>query len=172
MTPEDRKRKYSLQWRACLYTDEIREEGDLEPRERCIVPMDWLIRALEGGGKSLGTGRNSKGPAVMRSVTRTENQMILRYDGPQDILELADDPRFRWKTMVNSNPSSSGKSLVPSCRPRFPQWEVTTDLSVVTSMGLSWDDFQRACHAAGNIGIGDARELGYGRFRARITKLR
>lgn len=171
MTGEDRKRKEALQWRACLYSDDIKE-GD-EIAERVIVPMMWLTRAWEEGGKTLGAGTASKGAAVVRSVTQTETLLRLRYDGPQDILGLAADPRFRYRTMVNPNPTGGKKKLLPSVRPIFPSgWELTTDLSVVTSMGLSFDDFQRASHAAGNCGIGDARKLGFGRFRVRITKLR
>lgn len=171
MTPEDRKRKEALQWRATLYTD--KEDGNGVPQGRLIVPMKWLISAWEGGGKTLGTGTSSKGAAVVRSVVPGETQMHLTYDGPQDINELSKDPRFQWRTMVNPNPSASQKKLLPSMRAIVPPpWSVTTDLSVVTDMGLSWEDFQRASHAAGNIGIGDARKLGYGRFRVKITKLK
>jgi hypothetical protein len=173
MTPEDRKRKEALQWRASLYTEQVKDDDGETLRERVIVPMMWLTRAWEEGGKTLGSGTQSKGAAVFRSVTQTETQMLLRYDGPQDIDELARDPRFRWRTMVNPNPTSGKKKLLPSVRGIFPAgWEVTTVLSVVTSMGLSWDDFLRASHAAGNIGIGDSRKLGNGRFRVKITKLR
>jgi len=167
MTPEDRKRKEALQWRASLYVDD-----DEEPKH-VIVPMMWLTRAWEEGGKTLGSGTQSKGAAVVRSVTPTETQMALGYDGPQDIAGLATDSRFRWRTMVNPNPTGGKKKLLPSVRAIFPAgWEVTTVLSVVTSMGLSWEDFMRASHAAGNIGIGDSRKLGHGRFRVKITKLR
>ena len=167
MTPEDRKRKEALQWRASLYVDD-----DEEPKH-VVVPMMWLTRAWEEGGKTLGSGTASKGAATVRSVTPTETQMVLGYDGPQHITELAADPRFRWRTMVNPNPTGGKKKLLPSVRAIFPAgWEVTTVMSVVTSMGLSWDDFMRASHAAGNIGIGDSRKLGHGRFRVKITKLR
>lgn len=170
MTPEDRKRKEALQWKATLYTEDEDENG--APQGRIVVPMIWLMSALEGGGKTLGSGTSSKGSAVVRSVTPTETHMLLTYDGPRDIVELARDRRFWWRTMVNPNPSGK-KKLLPSVRAIFPPpWEITTDLSVVTSMGLSWDDFQRAAHAAGNIGIGDARKLSFGRFRVNITKLK
>jgi len=173
MTAEDRKRKAVLQWRASLYSDDVKEDGEEAPRERVIVPMMWLTRAWEEGGKTLGSGTASKGAAVVRSVTPTETQMLLKYDGPQDISDLAADPLFRWRTMVNPNPTGGKRKLVPSVRAIFPAgWEVTTVMSVVTDMGLSWDDFMRASHAAGNIGIGDSRKLGHGRFRVKITKLR
>lgn len=171
MTPEDRKRKEDLQWRASLYTEEVKE-GDDVPRERVIVPMIWLIRALEGGGKTLGTGTSSKGAAVFRSVTPTETFMLLGYDGPQDVAGLGRDSRFRWRAIVNPNPTASKPVKLPSVRAIFPAWEVTTTLHLVTDMGLSWADFERAFRAAGNIGIGDARRLGYGRFNVKLTKLR
>jgi hypothetical protein len=172
MTTEDRRRKEALQWRQSLYTDDVKDDSGEEPRERVITPMMWLTRSFEEGGKTLGSGTASKGAAVFRSVSQTETQMILHYDGPQDIADLAKDPRFRWRTMANPNPTGGKVKLVPLVRAIFPTWQVTTTLSVVTSMGLSWDNFMRALHAAGNCGIGDARKLGYGRYHVKITKLR
>lgn len=172
MTPEDRRLKEDLQWRASLYTEMVKADGDDVPRERLIVPMIWLTRALEAGGKTLGSGTNSKGAAVFRSVTPTESSMLLEYDGPQDIAGLAADPRYRWRTLVNPNPTGSKPVKLPSARAIFPAWQVVTTLSVVTYMGLSWSDFEKAFRAAGNLGLGDARKLGYGRFRVKITKLR
>lgn len=169
MTPEDRRRKEDLQWRASLYTESVKEDGELA--ERAIVPMIWLTRALEAGGKTLGTGTNSKGAAVFRSVTASEPFMLLDYDGPQDIAGLAEDPRFRWRTLVNPNPTASKPVKLPSVRAIFPRWSVTTTLNLVTYMGLSWDDFDKSFRAAGNLGLGDARKLGYGRFSVRLTKL-
>lgn len=170
MTPEDRRRKEDLQWRGALYTETVKEDGELV--ERVTVPMIWLIRALEGGGKTLGSGTSSKGAAVIRSVAPTELYMLLQHDGPEDITALAADPRFRWRTIVNATPNGAKKSMVPSARPTFPAWSLTTTLSVVTYMGLSWEDFERTVKATGNIGIGDSRKLGFGRFSARLTKLR
>lgn len=172
MTADDRKRKEDLQWEASLYTEKVKGEGDSQERERLVVPMIWLSRALEGGGKSLGAGTKSKGPAVERSVTPSETFMLLQYDGPKDIALLASDSRFRWRTLVNPNPSGGKKGKLPSVRAQIPKWGLTTIVDVVTDMGLSWDEFETVCRAAGNIGIGDARRLGMGRFSAKITKLR
>lgn len=169
MTTEDRKRKDRLQWTATLYTEDEDENG--APCGQVAVPMIWLTSAWEGGGKTLGSGTSSKGAAVVRSVTWTETHMLLDYNGPQDIVKLAEDRRFWFRTMVNPNPSGK-KKLLPSVRAIFPlPWNLTTVVSVNTDMGLSWEDFERASHAAGNIGIGDGRKLGFGRFRVKITKL-
>lgn len=172
MTPEDRKRKEDLQWRASLYTEMVKDDGDQEPRERLIAPMIWVSRSLEAGGSTLGSGTASKGAAVMRSVTPTETFMVLTYDGPQDIPGLLADSRFRWRALVNPNPSGGKKGRLPSVRAIVPRWSVTTVVNVVTDMGLSWENFEKAARAAGNIGIGDARKLGYGRFSVKLTKLR
>lgn len=172
MTPEDRRRKDDLQWRASLYTEAIKEDDDDEPQERLTVPMIMLFRALEAGGKTLGTGTSSKGAAVFRSVTPTETYMVLRHNGPQDITALSADPRFRWRTIVNPNPTAAKPTKLPSTRAIFPAWELSTMVHVVTDMGLSWQDFERSARAAGNIGIGDARRLSYGRFSVKLTKMR
>jgi hypothetical protein len=172
MTAEDRKRKDGLQWRAGLYTEWVKEDGAEDPVERVIIPVIWIMAALEAGGKTLGQGTKSKGAAVLRSVTPTEVFVMLDYEGPQDIAGLAADPRFRWRTIVNPNPTARTPVKAPSVRPIFPAWSLTVTFNVVTDMGLGWDDFEKAFRAAGNIGIGDARKLGRGRFRARLTKLR
>lgn len=169
-TAEDRRRKNDLQWRVCLYTEDVKTDDGTA--ERPVVPQSWLFRSLEAGGKALGSGTSSKGPAVARSVTLTDPWFPLEHDGPQDIAGLAADQRFRWRTFVNPNPTASAKRILPSVRPIFPQWAVTATMHLVTDMGLGWDDFEKAFRAAGNIGIGDARKLGYGRFSAKLTKLR
>ena len=172
MTAEDRSRKEALQWRGSLYTEEVKEGGETEPRERIVVPWVNLFRCLEAGGKALGQGTKSKGAAVVRSITPTETYMILGYDGPSGIAELAAERRFRWRTIINPNPTAGSKRKLPSVRPIFPEWQLETAVHVVTDMGLSWEDFERAFRAAGNIGLCDALKLGYGRFRVRLTKLR
>lgn len=172
MTDEDRKTKDDLHWRGCLVTEWVKEEGSADPVERITVPMDWLMGSLESGGSSLGSGTSSKGAAVVRSVTPRETFMMLNYDGPRDIDVLLSDPRFRWRTLVNPNPSAGrGKSKLPSVRPVFPRWSASTELNVVTDMGLSQEDFERACRAAGNVGIGDARKKGRGRYSVKLTRL-
>lgn len=171
MTAEDRKRKEQLQWRAGLYTEDVKHDGESEPRETLIVPTICLHRAYEEGGKTLGSGTSSKGAAAFRSITMTETYMILDYDGPQDIAALATDPHYRLRTLVNPNPTGGRKVKLPSVRPMFPTWRLTTILDVVTDMGLSWADFEKVVRAAGQIGIMDARKIGYGRFSTRITKL-
>lgn len=170
MTPEDRRLKEALQWTAALYTETETDVGELDGR--IIVPTVWLTRSLEAGGKTLGSGVNSKGAAVFRSVTISELFMLLEYDGPQDITGLSADPRFRLRTVINPNPTASKPVKLMSVRPAFPKWSLTTTLNVITYMGLSWDDFEKSFRAAGNLGIGDGRRLGYGRFSVRLTKLR
>lgn len=169
MTPEDRRLKEALQWTASLYTETETETG--EPDGRVIVPAVWLTRALEAGGKTLGSGTNSKGAAVFRSVTVSDVFMLLEYDGPQDITGLSADLRFRLRSIINPNPTASKPVKLPSVRAIFPKWTLTVSLNVVTYMGLSWDDFEKSFRAAGNLGIGDGRRLGYGRFSVRLTKM-
>ena len=171
MTAEDRKRKEQLQWRAGLYTEDVKHDGETEPRETLIVPTINLHRCYEEAGKTLGSGTNSKGAAAFRSITVTEPYMVLDHDGPKDIGQMATSPRFRLRMLVNPNPTAGKKVKLPSVRPMFPTWQLTTILDVVTDMGLSWADFEKVVRAAGQLGIMDARKIGYGRFSTRITKL-
>lgn len=170
-TTEDRERKGDLQWLGGLYTDPPLNPGVPSDDRRIIVPTIWILRALEDGGKTLGTGTASKGKAVFDSVTLTETDVPLDYVGPASIDALFKDSRYRWRTLVNPNPNGGKKGRLPSVRPIFPEWSVTTTLNVVTDMGLSFENFESALRAAGVKGIGDARKLTYGRFSPKFTKM-
>lgn len=170
-TAEDRERKGDLQWLGSLYTDPPLMPGTAYGDCHLVVPTIWILRALETGGTTLGKGTASKGKAVIRSVTLTEPEVPLDYAGPDTIETLSKDRRFRWRALVNPTPTRGKGGRLPTVRPIFREWSATTRLHVVSDMGLSWDDFERAFRAAGNEGIGDARKLTYGRFHAKLTKL-
>jgi hypothetical protein len=167
MTPEDRQRKGLLEWRGCLYTEEVKEEGDAALRERVVVPTINLRRAMEDGGKAFKRGG---GLLVERGVLMAETYAVLEYDGPRDINDLMADPRFRFRTMVNGNPSRGKGSKVPRTRAIFPAWSLTTTLVLMTEQ-LGWEDFDQIIRITGrSVGICDAKKLGNGRFS--VAKLR
>jgi hypothetical protein len=163
MTPEDRQRKGILEWRGGLYTEQAGAGGS----ECVVVPTVNLYRALEEGGRAF---RRGGGLLIERGILPTETYARLDYDGPADISELAEDRRFRWRTMVNGNPSRGKGSKIPRTRPIFPAWSLTTTLVLMTEQ-LGYEDFEQIARITGrSVGIGDAKKLGYGRFS--VAKLR
>jgi hypothetical protein len=156
MTSEDRERAEFLQWNGSLYE----EAGQI------IFPVVNVLRSVQSIA------------AAFRDKTRVERgvssagavSVPLQYNGPSDLQKLYEDPRFRFRTMVNGNPSSGKKAMVPSLRPVFPEWRIELGLIVFNDV-LGWDQFAKYVELAGSgEGIGNARKLGYGRFTAEISK--
>jgi hypothetical protein len=156
MTEDDRRTKERLQWMAALYIDE----------GRVVVPTANVRKCLIDSGK---TGR--KGTAIAQAVTFTDLFVPLAYDGPSDPRKLWEDATFRHRTMVNANPSSGKKSMVPSVRPRFYPWAVVVDVILLENV-LDLADLQYYADRAGQaIGLGDGRTIGFGRFTVVIKQL-
>ena len=162
MTEEDRHRKDWLAYHASLYTQ------DTDNGQRLVIPWKNINRALRTGAFRIG-GVSASGKAD-GGIACAAVDFPLDYKGPQDVAKLYEDSRFRFRTMVNKNPTGK-KAMVASVRPIFPEWGLTLKLTVFNEI-ISWDLFERVLSATGTAaGIGNARKLGYGRFTAKITKL-
>lgn len=158
MTPEEREQKEALQWRGSLYLGED---------DALVLPAPNLLASLTEAARTF-----KKGQLIERGgVMVTETEAPIQYDGPTDLKALYEDHRFRFRTVVNGNPTrgrNGGK--VVSMRPQFPTWTVSYTVVVFADI-LGWDDFLRIADAAGATGVGNARKLGRGRFSARVVKL-
>lgn len=161
MTQDDLDEKARLQFAGALY---IGEDGP-------YMPTTNVRKCFIEGGRAVGSGKNSKGPTVERAVIAVDGIAPLEYSGPRDASGLWTEPRFRYSTMVNGNPSSSKKTLVKSMRPWFPKWSLLVEWELVTE-ALDYDDFVRIVEVAGvSAGLGDNRRNGFGRFSAEVKKL-
>lgn len=163
MTVEERARKERLQWRGHLYTD---------PDGRVAIPMPNLLRCLAEAGGALGSGVKSLRPSVQRGLIPLGSWIPLEYKpGPKSIPELQEDPQFRWRTIVNLNPTSGRKGgKGPKVWPQFASWGFTTRLMWNPEV-LDWDKLERVVRTAGlAIGICDARRMGRGRFDGKVYK--
>lgn len=156
MTEEDRNEKQKLQFTGSLYTN---EDGPYIPAQnirKCFIRAATI--------RKLGT-------AVERAVLPVAMAFPLDYPGPRDINKLWADPTFHYRTMVNANPNSAKKSMVPSMRPMFPVWNLTAEWELITE-ALDFDKFVDVVVTAGMIeGLGDNRKNGYGRFKAEVRIL-
>jgi len=158
LTDEQRERKDLLNWRGSLY---LNADGQL------YLPANNLFKAIVTGAReyTLGTKIEDRG-----AVTLEQAELPIDHDGPDDLDKLWADPRYRFRTLVNPNPSSKNKSLLPVMRPVFPVWRSEASVLVIPEM-INWDSFCKVAEAAGNVGVGNARKIGYGRFDVQITKL-
>lgn len=158
LTDEQRERKDFLNWRGSLY---INPEGLL------IIPAQNLFKAIVNAARefNLGTKIEDRG-----AVTLQETELMLVHDGPDDLDKLWSDSRYRFRTLVNPNPSSKNKGLLPLMRPVFPSWSATATARVIPEM-INWDAFCQVVEAAGNVGVGNARKIGYGRFDVRVSEI-
>lgn len=156
-TPEEREQEELLTWRGSLYVT----DGQL------VFPVNAILRSFERGGVLAG----KLGTKTVAGVIATQTEVPLDYEGPRELDKLAADSRFRFRTLVNPNPSSAKKGKVPRMRPIFPSWSLTVEV-IVMSEALGWDDFCRVVRLAGQMeGIGNARKLGMGRYEVEIKKL-
>lgn len=155
MTDDDRRLKERLQWTAALYIDE----------GRIVVPTANVRKCLIEAGTA---GR--KGKAIQQAVSFTDLFVPLAYEGPSSPRELYEDVAFRHRTMVNANPSSGKKSMVPSVRPKFLPWAIMVDVVLLES-SLDLADLRFYAERAGlAVGLGDGRTLGYGRFNVIVKE--
>ena len=160
LTDEQRERKDFLNWRGSLY---LSGSGEL------ILPARGLFKAIIEAARApafkLGTMIEDRG-----AVTLEQAELPLIHDGPDDLDKLWSDSRYRFRTLVNPNPSSGKGGKLPLMRPVFPVWSTEVTALVLPEM-IDWDVFCKITESAGNVGVGNARKIGYGRFDVQVTKL-
>lgn len=156
-TPEDMANREELQWHGSLY---------LDVGGRLVFPVRSVMKAIADAAKGF-----KLGAAVERGgVGFREVEVPLIHDGPDDPAKLWADEKYRFRTIVNGNPSARNRAMVPSMRPIFPIWSLKLNALVFTEI-LGWDSFIKIVDAAGAQGIGNARKLGMGKFEAKVTRL-
>jgi hypothetical protein len=161
LTDEQRARKEALQWRGALgeqYTDGT----------HIIVPANNLFRATVVAAKDMRLGAKIEDRGA---VTFEQPELSIAHDGPDDLEKLYADERYRLRKAVNGNPSRGKKGgKVMLMRPVFPVWSTSVTALVLTKL-INWEQFVKVMESAGNVGIGNALKIGYGRFDVKITKL-
>lgn len=160
LTDEQRERKDFLNWRGSLY---------LSGGGQLVLPARALFKAIVEAARApefkLGTMIEDRG-----AVTLGEIELPVNHDGPDDLDKLWADSRYRFRTLVNPNPSSAKKGKLPLMRPVFPVWSTEATALILPEM-INWDAFCKIAESAGNVGVGNARKIGYGRFDLRVTQL-
>jgi hypothetical protein len=152
MTDDDRRAKERLEWFGGLYPSD--GKGLVIPAaniRKCLIEAGTIFRL----GKQVG-----------RAVVFAEVDAPLVYAGSTDLDELYADPAHRFRVSVKV-----GTSRVPRMRPRFPAWAVTTAALLLTDV-LNLSDLERITRLAGlSIGLGDGRNIGFGRFEGAVEQI-
>lgn len=159
MTDEDRERLEWLKWHVSLYDDPSTYAGELH------FPVRGILKSFQKAA-----GQFRKGTKMASAVQPVQALVTIQHRGPRDLDDLYRDSQYRFRNMVNSNPSGK-KAMVPAVRPIFPEWAIETDVVLFNDV-LGLGDFERCAELAGiGEGIGNARPLGYGRFNIDIERI-
>lgn len=167
LTEDQRARKDLLQWRGAL-------GGQYTDGKRIFVPATNLLRAIVTAARelNLGTKIEERGAVTLES---DRLHIALESDDPAkgleygQIMDLYKNDRYRLRIPVNPNPTARNKVLLPVMRPVFPVWSSEITALVLPEM-IDWDKFTKIMDMAGNVGIGNARKITYGRFDVRVEK--
>jgi hypothetical protein len=127
-----------------------------------VIPSPNILRTIANAAKIRRLGKD-----VERSMIPTALEFPLQYKGPRDAAALWENETFRYSASVRI-----GRGVVTRMRPRFPDWQVTSEWELMTEI-LNLRDFGAIVEVAGIIeGMGDNRRNGYGRFSSEIVELK
>lgn len=144
-TDEDHKKLHDIEWLGGLY---LTEDETIE------IPA-YVLRAMTINGAK----RDKNGKAFTSAIFVTKNGKF-NHNGPKKIKDLQSDLAFRDVRIVNIQ-----KNKIVRCRPKFDTWSVEFELEYDEDQ-VNKDAVVAALNAGGLLhGIGDARSLGFGRFK-------
>jgi hypothetical protein len=129
-----------------------------DPAAGPYVPADNLRKCLIEGARFNKGGKN-----IERGLFLTSLVNPLMYDGPRDVEEMLEDPRF-----VSRVPVTVGRAKVMRTRAIFTEWEVQAtgwfNDQVIKNVAV----LETALNDAGSlVGMGDRRPT-YGRFIGKL----
>ena len=150
-TIEDHKKIARLEFDAKLYWDD--ELGVIEPSwnvKKCLIEAARLRKF----GKMIERGFSPFDPVVP-----------LQHGGPKDVNALWKDGYWKIDTMGQRG------QRVAKTRPFFKEWTLSLDAELdLNQMNLTNFD-QVTADAGALIGLGDSRNMGFGRFTAQVEEL-
>jgi hypothetical protein len=152
-TEKDKEHISKLEWRGGLYAD---DKGNI------VVPTANTMRCFREAAAVTKSGRK-----IARGLSPFEMMAALIIDGPRHIDKLIVDPKYFDRRQVKV-----GAGRVKRTRPIFPKWSLGTDFELLDDV-LNFDELANIIDLAGRaVGLCDCRILGYGRFDAKITKVK
>ena len=148
-TDDDLRQIERLEWFGGLYV----QDGVI------VQPTAKVRKCL------INTAKISKmGKMVERAISFGTLNTPLVYQGPENPLDVFEDQRFRSRLSVGV-----GNKRVMRVRPKFLPWALTVSGVFVEDAGLNPEDVERIVELAGVVeGMGDGRNIGYGRFTGKV----
>lgn len=149
-TPEDQLEIEHLEFLGGLYYD----------KGLGVYMPTWnIVRSLETGARI-----TREGATVIRAVVVLGDRVPLVYNGPRTPEELWAQPEFRLRRTVGVQ-----RDRVTRMRPIFREWSLTFEAEVLTDV-IDPEALARIGTTAGlTAGLGDARKLGYGRYKVEMA---
>jgi hypothetical protein len=152
-TEKDNELISKLEWRGGIYED---GKGNV------VVPTKNILKCFREAAAVTKSGRK-----IARGLSPFELMAALIIDGPRHIDKLIDNEKYYDRRQVKV---PSGR--VKRTRPIFPIWKFGTDFELLDDV-LNFDELVSIIDLAGRAsGLCEARILGYGRFDAKITKVK
>lgn len=163
LTAEQRDRLDQLRWRGAL--------GELycADGKNVVMPANNLLRAVVTAARELNLGSKIEDRGALSFEAAEIPLDIPGWHGEEPVIALYANPRHRLRIPVNPNPTARTKVLLPVMRPVFPEWSGAVMVRVLPEL-LDWDKFTRVMELAGNVGVGNARKIGYGRFDVSVER--
>jgi hypothetical protein len=149
-TDDDLRQIEKLEWFGGLYADDGVIVQPSSKARKCLI----------------NTAKISKmGKMVERALSFDSLYVPLTYEGPKDIQEVFTNSAFHSRLSVGV-----GTKRVMRVRPKFMPWSFTVKGLFVEDAGLNPEDLERIVEMAGIVeGIGDGRNIGYGRFAGKVV---
>ena len=152
-TETDKQQVSSLEWRGGVY---------LDGNDEIVIPAANIVKCFKEAGT-----RTKSGKKITGGVSPVALVFPLEIDGPRHVDELRKSDRYYDRRMVKV-----GRGRIKRTRPIFAKWKIVPEFEIAESV-LNLDAFRGIVELAGTAeGLGDARILGYGRFKAKVTKIK
>lgn len=152
-TDADLAERDRLEWVGCLYHD-----ADIGLH----VPAANIIRCMVDAAVA-----TKKGTAIRQGFTLTADRIPLQINAggtaPDSIEDLYKQPEFRLRISVVVQ-----RNRVMRMRPIFRRWSLTFDAFMDEDV-LNLSELLSIAQRAGNMGLLEARKIGYGRFDAVVA---
>lgn len=153
-TTADKELVSKLEWFGGLYTytNGVKE---------VVLPTANVIRCLRETAAITKDGKR-----IARGISPLVLHVPLLHGGPKDVAKLYEDGKYIDRRQVKV-----GRGRIKRTRPIFPQWAAAFDFELLTDV-LNLQRLIDIAELAGlATGLGDARILGYGRFKAAVKKV-
>lgn len=149
-TDDDLRSIEKLEWFGGLYV----QDGVI------VQPSSKIRKCL------INTAKISKmGKMVERALSFGSLYVPLIYKGPEDPQQVFQDAAFHSRLSVGV-----GNKRVMRVRPKFFPWSLVVSGVFVEDAGLNPEELERIVELAGVVeGIGDGRNIGYGRFTGKVV---